>query len=181
MKKIIIAIVCVCLPFFGMSQSVLDKFEDSDRIGSVTINKGMLDIVASMMEDDNDEDSKEFVEIAKGINNIKIFISEDAGASADMAATMKQYVKSSRLEELMKVKDGDTNLKFYIRSGKNSDHVKELLMFVTGIDDKNGHMKDHHFETVLLTMTGDIDLTKVGALTRKMDLHKGLNKIEKQE
>ncbi|TXN35381.1 DUF4252 domain-containing protein [Flagellimonas hymeniacidonis] len=180
MKKIIIAIVCVCLPFFGMSQSVLDKFEDSDRIGSVTINKGMLDIVASMMEDDNDEDSKEFVEIAKGINNIKIFISEDAGASADMAATLKQYVKSSKLEELMKVKDGDTNLRFYIKNGKNEDRVEELLMFVTGIDDKKHGSNHHNFETVLLTMTGDIDLTKVGSLTRKMKLHKGLEKLDKE-
>ncbi|MEX0315750.1 MAG: DUF4252 domain-containing protein, partial [Allomuricauda sp.] len=59
--------------------------------------------------------------------------------------------------------------------------VKELLMFVTGIDDKK-HGKSHHrdIETVLLTMTGDIDLAKVGALTRKMKLHKGLEKLDKE-
>ncbi len=168
------------LPFMGISQSIFDKFEDSDRVGTVTINNGMLKIAAAMMADDEDEESREFVELAKNINNIKIFLSEDDSAAADMAATMKQYVKSSKLEELMKVKDGDTNLRFYIKHGKNEDSVEELLMFVTGIDDKK-HGNDHHnFETVLLTMTGDIDLAKVGSLTRKMKLHKGLEKLDKE-
>lgn len=180
MKKLLIIILCACAPILGNSQSIFDKFEDSEGIGSVTINNGMLDIAARMMADNKDEESQDFVAIAKSINNIKIFMSEDKGASADMTATMKQYVKSSKLEELMKVRDGDTNLRFYIRKGKDDDHVSELLMFVTGIEEKKNKHSDFHFETVLLTMTGDIDLTKVGSLTKKMKLHKGLNKIEKQ-
>lgn len=176
MKKII-ALICILVSTQLSSQSILDRFEDSERIGSITISKGMLGIVATAMANNSDEESKEFVEVAKSINKIKIFISEDKGASADMAVTMKQYVKSSRLEELMKVKDGDTNLRFYIKNGKDDDHVEELLMFVTGIE---GKKSDHKFETVLLTMTGDIDLTKVGALTEKMDLHHGLNKVGKK-
>lgn len=180
MKKVVIMVLMGMLPFIGSSQSIFDKFEDSDRIGTVTINKGMLNLVAKMMEYDDDEDSREFAEIARGINNIKVFMSEDDGASADMAATMKQYVRSSKLEELMKVKDGDTNLRFYIKNGKNDDIVEELLMFVTGIDDEKHGRKHHNFETVLLTMTGDIDLTKVGSLTKKMKLHKGLEKLDKE-
>ncbi|MBO0322444.1 DUF4252 domain-containing protein [Muricauda sp. CAU 1633] len=174
MKRLVILMLLTCAPFLGTSQSIFDKFEDSDRIGSVTINRGMLDILATMMEHDDDPETKEFIQMAKNINNIKIFLSEDKGAAADMAATMSQYVLSSRLEELMKVKDGDTQVKFYIKQGKDEDHVEELLMFVTGVDE----VKDHHFETVLLTMTGNIDLTKVGTLTNKMKLHKGLNKIQ---
>ena len=180
MRRAIVIGLLALAPFFGNAQSIFDKYEDSDRIGTVTINKGMFDIVTKMMENDDDPESKEFMEIARGIDNIKIFLSEDEGAAADLAATMKQYVKSSKLEELMKVKDGDTNLKFYIRHGKNDDHVKELLMFVTGIDEEKHRHSDRHFETVLLTMTGDIDLTKVGALANKMKLHKGLHKVDKK-
>lgn len=181
MKRIVTLIMVVMLPYLGISQSIFDKFEDSERIGSVTINKGMLNIVAKMMEYDDDVDSQECVDIARSINNIKVFMSEDEGAAADMAATMKQYVRSSKLEELMKVRDGDTNLRFYVRNGKDDDHVAELLMFATGIEEKKHRKHDYHFETVLLTMTGDIDLTKVGALTKKMDLHKGLHKIDERE
>jgi hypothetical protein len=180
MKKLLIILLCACAPFLGNSQSIFDKFEDSDRIGSVTINKGMLDIVSKMMENDSDPENQEFVEIARNINNIKIFLSEDEGAAADMATTMKQYVRSSKLEELMKVKDGDTNLKFYVKYGKDDDHVEELLMFATGIEEKKNKHSDFHFETVLLTMTGNIDLAKVGTLTNKMKLHKGLKKVKKQ-
>ncbi|MGX1929200.1 DUF4252 domain-containing protein [Flagellimonas sp. 2504JD4-2] len=179
MKKVILIMMIGMLPIMGVSQSIFDKFEDSERIGTVTINNGMLKLAAEMMADDKDEETQEFIELAKSIKNIKIFMSEDEGASADMAATMKQYVRSSKLEELMKVKDGDANVGFYIKHGRNDNTVKELLMFVTGIDDKN-HGKGHHrdIETVLLTMTGDIDLAKVGSLTRKMKLHKGLEKLD---
>ena len=177
MKKFVIALVALSLPLFGISQSVFDKFEDSDRIGSVTISKGMLKIAAEMMDGHGDEDTQEFAELAKKLDGIKIFMSEDDGASADMQATMKQYVKKSRLDELMKIKDGDTNLKFYIKNGKDDDHVSELLMFVTGIEDEKA--RKANIETVLLSMTGDIDLTKVGSLTEKMKLPKHLKKAER--
>ncbi|UII75530.1 DUF4252 domain-containing protein [Flagellimonas sp. HMM57] len=177
-KKWFTVVVCSCLPIFGMSQSILDKFEDSDRVGSITISKGMLDIVADAMSYDKDEDTKDFVALAKSIDNIRVFISEDKGASADMAVTMKQYVKSSRLEELMKIKDKDTNLRFYIKNGKNGNNVEELLMFVTGIEDEKGN--DFKFETILLTMTGDIDLAKVSSLTNKMNLPKELNRVNRR-
>ena len=179
MKKLSILVLAFALPYLGVSQSIFDKFEDSDRIGTVTINKGMLNLVAAMMAHDEDEDTQELVEVAKSVNNIRIFMSEDEGASADMTATMKQYVRSSKLEELMKVKDGDTHVNFYVRNGKDDSHVAELLMFVTGIEDKHGPRHGRNFETVLLTMTGDIDLTKVGSLSKRMKLHKGMHKLDK--
>ncbi len=125
MKRAIIIGLLALAPFFGNAQSIFDKFEDSDRIGTVTINKGMFEIITKMMENDDDPESREFMEIARNIDNIKIFLSEDEGASADMSDAMNKYVKSSRLEELMKVKDGDTNLRFYIKQGKNEDHITE--------------------------------------------------------
>ena len=180
MRRAIVIGLLALAPFFGNAQSIFDKFEDSDKIGTVTINKGMFEIISKIMENDDDPESREFMEIVRNVDNIKIFLSEDETASADMSDAMNQYVKSSKLEELMKVKDGDTNLKFYVRYGKNDDHVTELLMFATGIEDEKHHRSGHNFETVLLTMTGDIDLTKVGALTNKMKLHKGLHKVDKK-
>lgn len=179
MKKVISVLIGIIVPLVGFSQSVFDKYQDSDNVGSLEINKGLLGIVASMSADEQDEETQEFIDLAKSIDNIKVFVSEDATAAADMAKTMKKYVKSSSLEEMMRVKDGDTNVRFYIKSGKNSDHVTELLMFVTGMDnDKKGKSKGN-FETVLLTMTGDIELSKVGALANKMNLPKELKKVEK--
>jgi hypothetical protein len=82
----------------------------------------------------------------------------------------------------MRVKDKDANVKFYIRQGKDSDHVSELLMFVTGIKDSgaNVSVNGRKFETVLLSLTGDIDLNKIGSLTKKMNLPEELNEAGKK-
>ncbi|MDT0607207.1 DUF4252 domain-containing protein [Croceitalea rosinachiae] len=178
MKKYLALILVGLLPFIGISQSIFDKYQDSENVGTVIINKGLLGIVASMSADEQDKETLEFIELAKSIDDIKIFVSEDASASADMAATMKKYVKSASLDEMMRVKDGDTNVRFYIKNGRNSNHVSELLMFVTGIDDKGKKENRPNFETVLLTMTGDIDLNKIGTITNKMNLPKQLKKAK---
>ncbi|WP_350285483.1 DUF4252 domain-containing protein [uncultured Croceitalea sp.] len=178
MKKVTVVLTLLLVPLFGMSQSIFDKFQNADNIAAISINKGMLSWVADMADEDQDQDTKDFISLAKSIDGIKIFVSEDTKASADMAATMKKHVKQSGLEQLMRVKDGDTNVKFYIKSGRNANKVKELVMFVTGIDNEETSMHPK-FETVLLTMTGDIDLDKVGSLTNKMNLPKELKKAER--
>ena len=69
------------------------------------------------------------------------------------------------------------NIKFYIKSGKDEDHVSELLMFVSDI--QNAKVDGRKVETVLVSITGDIDLNKIGSLTSKMGLPKELNQIKK--
>ena len=87
------------------------------------------------------------------------------------------------IEELMEVKDDGTEVKFYVKEGKDSDHVKELLIFVNGIDkvmdekiEING--KQRKIETVVVSLTGDIDLNEISKLTSKMNIPGGehLNK-----
>ena len=53
-------------------------------------------------------------------------------------------------------------------------------MFVTGIKNMDVEIDDRKIETVLLTLTGDIDLTKIGSLTKKMDLPEELNNAGKK-
>jgi hypothetical protein len=180
MKKIVKSLlVIICLiPSLAIAQSAFDVLEDSEKIGTVTINKGMLGIVASMSADDADKETQEFVELAKSIKEIKVFVSEDNSASKMMKSTAKGYIKSSKMESLMKVKDDDSQVDFYVMEGKDSDHVSEMVMLVTGMDKKTDGA---NFETVLVTMTGDIDLTKIGSLVNKMNLPKDLEKAEKKK
>ncbi len=176
MKKITLILAFTLLPFLGTSQSLFDKFEDMDNVSSVIVNKGMIDFVSSLQVGDIDQEAKDFLEIAEGLKSLKVFITEDKLASTEMYTSVKRYLKSSKLEELMRVKDEDVNVKFYIREGKDSNHVKELLMFVSGISSSNVNFKGRNIETVLLSLTGDINLDKIGALTNKMNLPKELNK-----
>lgn len=176
LRTITLVLAIAILPLFGFSQSIFDKYEDMDNVGSVIVNKGMIDLIAKVGAMDEDPEAREFVEMAQGIKGIKVFITEDKGVSADMSATVRKYLKSSKLEELMRVKDKDVNVKFYIKNGKKKDHVSELLMFVSGLKDVDVDMNGRKFETVLVSLTGDIDLNKIGSLTKKMNLPDDLNK-----
>jgi len=180
MKTIVksLLVVLFVFPAWATAQSAFEKLEDSDNIGTVTINKGMLGIVASMSADDADPETQEFLELAKSIKGIKVFVSEDNNASQMMASTAKGYIKSSKMESLMKVKDDDSHVDFYVKEGKDSDHVSEMLMLVRGMDKK---AEGSNFETVLVSMKGDIDLTKIGSLVNKMNLPKELEKAEKKK
>lgn len=48
-------------------------------------------------------------------------------------------------------------------------------MLVTGIQNANVDIDGRKLETVLLSLTGDIDLNKIGSLTKKMNLPEELN------
>ena len=181
MRKYIVIAVIALLPAGLLAQSIFDKYEDLEEVSSVVVNKNMFNLLVKMDVDTNDPEAKEFMDIAKSLSGLKVFVTEDSSISADMKATVDKYLKSSSLEELMRVKDKETNVKFYVRNGKDEDHVSELLMFVTGIKNSDMKIDDRQIETVLLTLTGDIDLTKIGSLTKKMNLPDELNKADKSK
>ena len=180
MKKILIVIAVAVLPILGFSQSLFDKYEDLDNVSAVVVNRSMFNLLSKIDVEVDDPEAKDFMDIAKSLNNLKVFITEDKSVSADMKTSVDKYLKSAKLEELMRVKDKDANVKFYIRSGKDDDHVSELLMFVTGMNNVDVNVNGRKFETVLLSLTGDIDLNKIGSLTKKMNLPEELNEAGKK-
>jgi hypothetical protein len=179
MKKNIILVLAAFLPLVGLSQSYFDKYEDLENVSAVVVNQSMFKLLSKIDVDVDDPEARDFMDIAKSINNLKVFITEDKGVSKDMQASVDKYLKSSSLVELMRVKDKDANVKFYIKNGKDDDHVSELLMFVTGINNANVSIDNRNVETVLLSLTGDIDLNKINSLTKKMNLPEELNKAGK--
>ncbi|MBQ4914842.1 DUF4252 domain-containing protein [Maribacter sp. MMG018] len=179
MKKIIVTVALALICSTGFSQSVFDKYEDLDNVSAVVVNQSMFRLLSNIDVEVDDPEAKDFMDIAKSLKNLKVFVTEDKKISADMLGTMNSYLKSNSLEELMRVKDKDANVKFYIKPGKDEDHVSELLMFVTGINNSDVELNGRKVETVLLSLTGDIDLNKIGSLTSKMNLPEELNKAGK--
>lgn len=174
MKYILILIAICLMPFSINAQSEFDKYLNSDDVGAVTINKNLLGMVASISANDEDKETQEFIEMAENIDEIKVFMTDKPAASKEMAATVKKYLNKSKMDMLMQVKEKGNRVDFYVKSTKNDEIVSELLMFVKGIDDD-----DSGFESVLVTMTGEIELDKIGTLVNKMNLPKELEKAEK--
>ena len=119
------------------------------------------------------------MKMVKSLQGLKVLTTGDEGISKQMQADVDRYLKSSQLEELMRIKDGDQTVKFYVKEGKDDNHVKELLMFVNGLKEMtkdqditiNGQKRE--IETVLLSLTGDIDLRQVSKLTSQMNVPGG--------
>ncbi|MDF0716252.1 DUF4252 domain-containing protein [Muricauda sp. 334s03] len=177
MKKYILIAVMALLPLAGFSQSVFDKFEDLDDVTTVIVNKSMFNLLAKMDIETDDPEAQEFISIVNSLKSLKVFTTESKKIGDDMKSSVDSYLRSSKMEELMRIKDKDANVKFYIKEGRDADHVSELLMFVTGM--KEVEANGHKFETVILSLTGDIDLNNISSLTKKMNLPEELNEAEK--
>lgn len=178
MKKYILIVGLALISATGFAQSLFDKYEDLEEVTSVVVTQKAFELLAKMDIEVDDPEAQDFMDIATSISSLKVFTTDNASIGADMKASVNKYLKSSALTELMRVKDKDANVKFYIKEGKDSDHVSELLMFVTGMKDIEANGRE--LETVLLSLTGDIDLNKISSLTKKMNLPEELNKAGKK-
>ncbi|WP_224491013.1 DUF4252 domain-containing protein [Robertkochia flava] len=183
MKKLILILALAVLPFTGFSQTIFDKYENSGDVSFVTMQPKMFQLLAKMSVNAEDPEAQEFFNLVKSIESFKVLTTDKESISNDISKWVTDHLKSSSMEELMRVRDGDTNVKFYVKEGKDANHVRELLMFVTGIDEQDVEVNGKKLETVLLSLTGNIDLTQISKLTDKMDLPGGdqLGKAEQKK
>ena len=173
MKKQIAILFMALLPTFIYSQDIFEKYEDNSDVTFVAMQPKMFQMLANISVDSDDPEAQEFFDLVRSITSFRVITTANSSISSDIDGWVSKRLKGSSYEELMRVRDGDSNVKFYVKEGKDDDHVKELLMFVTGLEDKNIEIEGRKMETVLLSLTGDIDLRKVGKLTDKMDLPGG--------
>ncbi len=176
--RLIVGVMAIMLlPLTGMAQkNVFDKYSESPDVTYVNIKPKMFQMISKIGIDTDDPEAQAYLDMVKSITSFKTIVTDNSSISTDITKWVKS--RSSKLEELMEVKDDGTEVKFYVQEGKDADHVKELLIFVTGIDKKmdekieiNG--KKRSIETVVVSMTGDIDLNEISKLTQKMNIPGG--------
>lgn len=177
MKKYLLLIALVVLPAFGFSQDIFDKYSENKEVTYVAMQPKMFQMLAKMSISTDDPESQDFFSLVNSITSFKVITTESAAISKDLERWVSNKLSSATYEELMRVRDGESNVKFYVKEGKDADHVKELLMMVTGLKDRKElqdvDINGQKIETVLLSLTGDIDLRKVATLTEKMNLPGG--------
>jgi hypothetical protein len=170
MKKVILILGMALLPILTNAQSYFDTLEDQDGITSVIVDANMFNLMSKIDVSTDDPEANEYINLIKNITSLKVFVSKNSANTSKMQSMMNSYLKKTSLQELMRVKDGDTNVKFYMKEGSNSNKVSELLMFVKGSDLK---VDGKEIETVLLSLTGDFDLKQVSKLTKEMNIPGG--------
>ncbi|MDC1276622.1 DUF4252 domain-containing protein [Algibacter sp.] len=176
-KLIVLVMAIMLVPLTGMAQkNIFEKYSDDADVTYVSIKPKMFQMIAKMGINVEDAEAKAYMDMVKSITSFKTIVTDNKTISADISKWVKS--RSGGLEELMEVKDDGTEVKFYVKEGKDADHVKELLIYVNGIDkmmdDKieiNG--KERKIETVVVSLTGDIDLNEISKLTDKMNIPGG--------
>ena len=179
MKKTVVILSLILAPIVLSAQSIFEKYEDQEHVTSVVVNQKMLNMLANIEVQTNDPDSDAFINQVKMLDNLTVFTTDNTSVSNSMKKDVEKYIKTSKLEELMRIKDGDQTVNFFVLEGKDDNHVKELLMFVNGLGELtkdetisiNG--KQRIIETVLLSLTGDIDLRQVSKLTNQLNVPGG--------
>ncbi len=183
-KLNLLLLALLVVPFTLMAQkNVFEKYSDSPEVTYVNIKPKMFQMIANIGIDTDDAEAKAYMDMVKSITSFKTIVTGNAAITADIAKWVKS--RSSSLEELMEVKDEGSKVSFYIKEGKDADHVNELLIFVNGIDafikeDIEINGKKRNIETVVVAMTGDIDLNQISKLTQKMNIPGGNHLQEKR-
>ena len=172
MKKFIITLVVVLVssPFFA--QAAFDKFDGQDDVTSIIVNRKMFDLMSKVKVDASDKETQQYMNLIKKLDNLKVFTTKSTRVENEMRASADKYIKSAGLEELMRVNDSGKNIKILVKSGAKDSQIRELLMFIEGA--KND-------DTVLMSLTGDFDLSEISILTDKMRIPGGddLKKVTK--
>ena len=170
-NKIILVVVLVMSGWIANAQAQFDKFEDIDGVTSVVVTQKAF----SLMSKIGSESDEEYMDLIKNIESLRVFATESAEVAIQMEKAATSYLKSANLEKLMTVKEDGSNITIYVKEGKSEDFVKELFMFVKDSDKTSK-------ESVIISLTGDIDLNQIAKLTDKMDLPGGehLEKASKQ-
>lgn len=186
MKKnvILVLMALLMMPVTSMAQDIFAKYADNQDVTYVSIKPKMFQMLAKMDINTDDPEAQEYLDMVNSITSFKVITTDNKSISSDVTSWVKS--RKNSLEELMVVKDDGVNMTFYVKEGRDSDHVSEFLMFVDGLSaitkeadiEMNG--KKREFETVVVSLTGDIDLNQISKLTQKMNIE-GAENIDKRK
>src|SRR5690554_6899696 len=162
MKNISLILVFLFAPLVITAQNAFDSFENEKDVTSVVVTKNMFKLLSKMDLNSDDPEAQAYLNMVNSLNDIKIFTTENPSVAQRMDAAVNSYLSSSRgLGELMRINDDGQNIRFYSKEGKDANHVSELLMHLTGnVEGKT--------TTVIMSITGDIDLKQISQLTRDL-------------
>lgn len=128
MRTVRLLLVSLLLAFPLLSQAqqeLFKKYSDMKNVSSVYISKAMLEMNPSLFTKD--------IYIGKAasqLNSVQIISTMDKMIKVDLLKDIREMVKSSRYELLMKQKGTVSSSEFYV--SRKGDKVKELVMITNG-------------------------------------------------
>lgn len=170
---VLIALLLSWKVVFSQSRAVENfhnKYKDNGKYLSVRIDGGILNMLSGI--ETNDEDAQQMLEAMTKIDAINVHSidrDEDEFAKSDIAK-FKKEVQKEKYDELMIVRDGDTDVDFLIKEKKGK--ISDLLLVVEEPD-----------EFTIVSISGEIDLKTIAEITENLDIKgsKHMDKLEEKQ
>jgi hypothetical protein len=156
MKKSIIVILVCLVSFAGYSQNFA-KYENMKEVDAMIMTSKMFKLLAKVDLSSTDPEAQQYIKLIENLKEIRMYTTNQSAIRAQMAADVSTYLSKGSLEQLMRVNEDGKSIKFYSKPGRNENFVSELFMFMEG-------EKDGKPIAVILSITGDIDLTQLSKL-----------------
>lgn len=160
MKKLILVLAMVLMTSLSGAQN-FEKYVDMRGVDSMVMTSEMFKLLADIDFDSQDREVKRYIQLIENLKDIKVLSTEDNAIADKLKGDVDAFLSKSSLKELMSFKNEEKNVKFYSKPGSKSGSVSELLMFLQG-EEKGKPM------TVLMSITGDIDLKQVSKLAEDL-------------
>ena len=161
MKKIILLIALTVTSMVTSAQSFFDALEDMDGVDMVVVNKDMFELLSKFNPDKmKDNKAMQIFAMINDLKSFKMFSTDDSFIADKMEVMTNTAIKKNNLTELMRIKEDDSRIKIYVKSTKNKEYVREVLMFIKGIDKQTKGIS----KSMIISLTGSIDINKMSDL-----------------
>jgi hypothetical protein len=139
------------------------KYSEDERFTTVFISQKMFQLVAKVETDD--EDWNKMRDVVKDLGGLRILTCDTLIDGVQLYKEALGKVPISEYSELLTVRDGQENVRIWIKEQGNT--INELLLLVGAPD-----------EFVMLSFVGKIDVDKISSLSKTLDV-KGAEHLDK--
>lgn len=168
MKKISIILSAFLLTISIQAQSIesfLEKLDDNDEYGVITINKEMFKMMASF-DVDLGEDEQAIKTLINDINRVRVFINDETGTYEEYKE-IKGIANNASMENLISFKEKGERVDLFTNPTSQDGVVDGLLLIVR-----------EETQNVFVHMDGKINLNDLSKLVEKLDID-GLDHLKK--
>jgi hypothetical protein len=141
-----------------------DKYVNDEAFTVVYVSPKMFQMAAKI--ETSDPEWNKFREVVKDLGGLRVLTADGITNGVALYKEALSKVPVSEYSELLTVRDGQENVRIWTRD--SGDTIIDELLLLVGSPE----------EFVLLSFTGKIDLNKISALAKSLDID-GVEHLEK--
>lgn len=163
--KLILTTVLILTAWISRAQNQYKLLENLKHTTETVITPEMFELIADIDFESEDENVKTLDNLITSLREIRIYMTEDKSSASKINEFFTGYVKKKNMTKLMHVKEESEFFSFHILRDKD-DRVRDLVLLVN-------EMGEDINETVLILISGNLDMKQIGKLTDFMDMPGG--------